>query len=139
MTFEGIDKGPQDLDEEAFNRECLRCGRTLNTDGDIICPFNPNERLNQKVSWSHCIFHKSKSHISSQASTCGGGQASTPVSTSSSPMIRSSLPSKYVKKHDECPAQPMKPPKFRVTCSTPFLLGRFYISMFSQGLLRLRI
>jgi len=29
----GIDKGPQDLDEETFNRECLRCGRTLNTDG----------------------------------------------------------------------------------------------------------
>ena len=43
----GMDKGPQDLDEEAFNRECLRwggvlvlvlqetprCGRTLNTDG----------------------------------------------------------------------------------------------------------
>jgi len=29
----GMDKGPQDLDEETFNRECLRCGRTLNTDG----------------------------------------------------------------------------------------------------------
>ena len=26
-------RGPQDLDEETFNRECLRCGRTLNTDG----------------------------------------------------------------------------------------------------------
>ena len=25
----GIDRGPQDLDEESFNRECLRCGRTL--------------------------------------------------------------------------------------------------------------
>ena len=22
-------RGPQDLDEETFNRECLRCGRTL--------------------------------------------------------------------------------------------------------------
>jgi len=32
----GIDKGPQDLDEETFNRECLRCGRTLNTDGQHI-------------------------------------------------------------------------------------------------------
>jgi len=29
----GMDKGPQDLDEETFNRECLRCGRTLNSDG----------------------------------------------------------------------------------------------------------
>merc|ERR1719495_2023470 len=28
----GIDRGPQDLDEETFDRECLRCGRTLNTD-----------------------------------------------------------------------------------------------------------
>lgn len=32
----GIDKGPQDMDEETFDRECLRCGRTLNTDGQHI-------------------------------------------------------------------------------------------------------
>ena len=66
----------------------------------FVLSFNPNERLNQMISWSHFIFNESKSDISSQASTCGGGQASTPVSTSSSPMIHSSLPSKYVKKHE---------------------------------------
>jgi len=32
----GIDRGPQDLNEETFDRECLRCGRTLNTDGQHI-------------------------------------------------------------------------------------------------------
>jgi len=32
----GIDKGPQNLDEDTFDRECLRCGRTLNTDGQHI-------------------------------------------------------------------------------------------------------
>lgn len=29
----GVDLGPQNLSEEVFNRECLRCGRTLNSDG----------------------------------------------------------------------------------------------------------
>ena len=29
----GIDRGPQDLTAETFDRECLRCGRTLNGDG----------------------------------------------------------------------------------------------------------
>jgi BTB/POZ domain-containing protein 13 len=29
----GIDKGPADLSEESFNRECYRCGRILQVDG----------------------------------------------------------------------------------------------------------
>lgn len=28
----GIDRGPQDLSQDTFDRECLRCGRTLNND-----------------------------------------------------------------------------------------------------------
>ena len=57
----GIDKGPQNLDEDTFDRECLRCGRTLNTDGqhiwrwtgfnsglDLIITYD-NYRLTMKV------------------------------------------------------------------------------------------
>ena len=57
----GIDKGPQNLDEETFDRECLRCGQTLNTDGqhiwrwtgfnsglDLIITYD-NYRLTMKV------------------------------------------------------------------------------------------
>ena len=56
-----ICRGPQDLDEDTFNRECLRCGRTLNTDGqhiwrwtgfnsglDLIITYD-NYRLTMKV------------------------------------------------------------------------------------------
>jgi len=32
----GIDRGPQDLGQDTFDRECLRCGRTLNTDGQHV-------------------------------------------------------------------------------------------------------
>lgn len=32
----GIDRGPQDLEEETFNRECLRCGRTLSNNGEYL-------------------------------------------------------------------------------------------------------
>ena len=30
---QGIDKGPQSMSDEDFNRLCLRCGRTLNVEG----------------------------------------------------------------------------------------------------------
>jgi len=32
-TDQGIDKGPQDLSNEQFDKSCLRCGRTLNVEG----------------------------------------------------------------------------------------------------------
>ena len=35
-------RGPQDLDEESFNRECLRCGRTLSNNGEYCSTVSPS-------------------------------------------------------------------------------------------------
>ena len=33
---QGIDKGPKEMETEEFDKNCLRCGRTLNTPGRVI-------------------------------------------------------------------------------------------------------
>ena len=36
---QGIDRGPAHLSEEQFDRNCIRCGRTLNVGGEnaVVC------------------------------------------------------------------------------------------------------
>jgi len=103
----GIDKGPQDLDEEAFNRECLRCGRTLNTDGqhmwrwtgfnsglDLIVTYDSFKlTLKRNIASDHEALtstHK-KRHVSYRVTVCSMNSQKQPIYRECSGIKQASL------------------------------------------------
>jgi len=103
----GIDKGPQDLDEETFNRECLRCGRTLNTDGqhmwrwtgfnsglDLIVTYDSFRlTLKRNIASDHealASTHK-KRHVAYRVTVCSMNEQKQPVYRECSGIKQASL------------------------------------------------